>query len=64
MDDIYVIVGENRDETIDPVSIFSATHIDVCPITATLKGAGCENDFTGAGITMSQTGSDYTISMT
>ena len=60
MDDISITVGENLDETIDPVSTFGATYTDVCPITATLKDEGCGNAYSGTGITMS----GYTISMT
>ena len=60
MDDISAIVGETLEKIIDPVSIFSATHTDVCPITGTLKDEGCGNAYSGTGITMSGS----TISMT
>ena len=53
MDDISAIVGETLEKIIDPVSIFSATHTDVCPITGTLKDEGCGNAYSGTGITMS-----------
>jgi hypothetical protein len=55
-----VTIRENLEMTIDPVSIFSATHTDVCPITGTLKDEGCGNAYSGTGITMSGS----TISMT
>ena len=55
-----MIVEENLDKTIDPVSTFGSTHTDVCPIIGTLKDEGCGNAYSGTGITMS----GYTISMT
>jgi hypothetical protein len=58
-----LIVGENKEMTFDPVSMFSATHTDVCPLTGSLKAEGCENEQTGTEITMSGSGSVYTLSM-
>ena len=54
-----MIVGENLDKTIDPISIFSATHTDLCPINISLKDEGCGDAYSGTGITMS----GYTISI-
>ena len=62
LDDMSLIVGENYELTVNPNTVFGATHTTPCPLIGTLKDEGCKNVYTGTGIIMSSSGADYTIS--